>query len=369
MRIFIIGPEGSGKTVFLTMLSLHVAGERNDLLLEPLDYASSQYVSTAQAALEKGEWPPSTRQGELKLLKWRFGQLGKPLHEMEMFDSAGQDLRAILLKDTHELLTEEQRTIRCCIDESDFLIFLLDLECFIGSKDINALNESAWLFKAFLTQPTWRKKKRIVILSKADLYSEMLEKEDGNLKELIKRQLPTSYSMGHLVDAEKTVNYLAVTSITTVTVVGEDGNPTRVPLKPLRTGDMQPIIHALLEHMAEGMSIVAFTGCVIGALAGALIGLILSGVMGMFLMAAIGMFVGRFAIIKWPTVFVCLGGLEGAVFGCGIGRFSAKFLGGTKGTLLETIGECLGMFICLYGAVQTMAFILSKKFKEARNDV
>lgn len=94
-RIFIIGPANSGKTVLLSMLSRYVETCRNDLVLEPMDAGSNKYVTDAQKCLALGDWPPPTPMGEIKRLRWCFGH-GKHLHEMEMVDSAGQDLYKIL---------------------------------------------------------------------------------------------------------------------------------------------------------------------------------------------------------------------------------------------------------------------------------
>ena len=245
MRIFIIGPEGAGKTVFLAMLSHYVATQRKDLILEPIDYASAEYVTRAQQALHLGEWPPSTRQGELRLLRWNFGTSVASLSEMQMLDSAGQDLRQILLEDQTFRLTPGQQTIRQMMDQSDFFIYLLDLGSLLATQDMLALTENTWLFKTFLTRPEWQGKKRVVVVSKADIYREALVAQQGDVRKLVKHYLPQHLPLNHLVDETTQVDYLALTSIVTATEIGEGGNPTRKPVVPLRSegfGDVLPII-------------------------------------------------------------------------------------------------------------------------------
>ena len=123
----IIGPEGAGKTVFVTMLSHYVSTQRKDLILEPLDYSSAQYLTRAQQSLHQGEWPSSNRQGEIRVLKWRFHTKEGTGREIFMIDTSGQDLRHILLHDLPTQLTPDQQMIRQEVDQADVLIYLLDV--------------------------------------------------------------------------------------------------------------------------------------------------------------------------------------------------------------------------------------------------
>lgn len=248
MKIFIIGPEGSGKTVLLAMLGRFVATERKDLVLEPMDRDASKYVIAALVTLEKGDWPGSTIQAESHALQWRFGARGEPLHEIVIFDAAGQDLRKILLAE--ESLTKEQQSTRVQIDAADVLIYLLDLDGFLGSKELSLRDENAWLLKTFLTKPEWGCKQRLVVLSKADIYADMLagETEGAKVREVVKQHLPENYSLAHLVDENAAVSYLAITSVATKTIFDQTGNPVRLPKIPLKSVGISNLIEALIKH-------------------------------------------------------------------------------------------------------------------------
>jgi GTPase SAR1 family protein len=254
MKIFIIGPEGAGKTVLLAMLSRYIATERKDLVLEPVDRIAAQYVITALEILEKGDWPPSTRQAELPTLRWRFGLRSEPLHEIVVFDAAGQDLRQILVQDDPTKLGEKQRFIRAQIDAADVLVYLIDLNGFLGTKDLKIRDENAWLFKTFLKRPEWCGKRRLVVLSKADIYADMLESltsqgsKDASVRELVKRHLPKDYTLDHLVDEEGAVNYFAVASVATCTVIDSAGKPVRLPKVPLEPVGIGEFVDAVVEE-------------------------------------------------------------------------------------------------------------------------
>lgn len=259
MKIFIIGPEGSGKTVLLVMLSRYVANQRKDLVLEALDRPSAVYVIDGQTALEKGEWPPGTVLGKIEALKWRFGARGK-LHEIELTDTAGQDLCRILTQDDRTSLTPRQQEIRNHIDLADVLVYLLDLKGFQGSIDLAVCDENAWMLKTFLTRPEWRKKHRAVVLSKADEYQEQLDASGGTgaredkIKALVKESLPKNYTLEHLVDQEAHVSYLAVASVRTELKVVADGNQRLVPKRPLESVGMGDLVK-VLEGALWGINI------------------------------------------------------------------------------------------------------------------
>ena len=260
MKIFIMGPEGSGKTVLLAMLSRFVATERKDLVLAPRNFHDSQYVVAALAALERGDWPPSTRQGALAVLHWRFGKQGKSLHDIELVDSAGQDMRKILLEDNVASLPPALKAIRQDMDAANILVYLLDLGGFLDTRDLERVNENAWLFKTFLTRPEWCSKPRMVVLSKADRFCNMLAArgnqgdDETMIRELLKSHLPRNYTMDHLVDAQKSVRYFAVASVWTTRSIADNGVPFPIPARPLRSSGLDYLVTAIESRMAVNTS-------------------------------------------------------------------------------------------------------------------
>lgn len=235
-----IGPEGAGKTVFLAMLSRYIETKATDLVLKPSDFASSDYIATAIADLDRGDWPRRNYQGDMQLLKWQFGK-GTNLHDLEMLDSAGEDLRDILKGD------DDSQALKQSLDSADVLIFMLDLEGFLGTRDFRVQNENAWLLNAFLSNQTWSRKKRIVVASKADLFKPMLDEADGNVKIAIQRVLADMPNVKQTTAANDEVPYLAISSIKTTTKIGVDGTPLRIPMSPIECGDFGPVVEQLRD--------------------------------------------------------------------------------------------------------------------------
>lgn len=244
MKLVMIGPEGAGKTVFLAMLSRYIEAHAQDLVLKPSDFASSDYIAAALAALDRGDWPKSNPMGELRLLKWQFGK-GKTLHDLEMLDSAGQDLRKILKSADEGNVDNDSRALIQHLDSADVLIFLLDLGGFVGTRDFRVQNENAWLLNAFLSNQVWSRMKRIVVASKADLFMPMLDEVDGNVKIALQKVLADIPNVKQAIAANDEVPYLAISSIKTTTKVGVDGKPRRIPVNPIQCGDFEPVVEQL----------------------------------------------------------------------------------------------------------------------------
>jgi len=300
MKIFILGTAGAGKTVLLAMLSRHVATKGTDLILEPMDNSSRLYIDNALSVLDSGEWPGSTLEGKPKISRWRFGGRKTSRHEIELVDAAGQDLRKIFLEEEVEKLTKDQQEIRACIDGADILIYMLDLDGFLRSKDYASSNENAWIYTKFLTNPKWKTKRRLVVLSKADLYfAEMVHGRKvapRDVKKLIKRYLPKNHSMGHLVDEEKDVSYKAIISVKVTTVIDKkDGAPHRVPKVPLEAVGMDDLLLELKKACNTQLELKKARntqrsrdshdsnlggGVIIGGIIGGIIGVIFGGIIG-----------------------------------------------------------------------------------------
>lgn len=249
--VFIIGPEGSGKTVFLEALSRFADSRSDELVFEPSDFHSSQYVANARQLLERGNWPKSNPQGDLKTLKWQIGELDDELHDLILFDYSGQDMRSVLLEENPDKLQGRKRELREEIDNSDLLIYLLDIDGLIGCGSLLETNENFWLLKTFLTRPEWAEKPKIVVVTKAELYAEMFEESGGDLKKSIRSLLSGNQGGNALSRHLKGVDCYSLTSILTRTKVVDDSLPVRVPRIPLQSEGFDSLIDGILSALGE----------------------------------------------------------------------------------------------------------------------
>jgi GTPase SAR1 family protein len=270
VKIFVIGAEGAGKTVFIAMLSRYLVEHHgDDLMLEPATFETSQYIADIQSALEQGDWPPSTRMGQSVVLKWKLIVDGTCDHTLLMYDAAGQDLRTLMLSEALEDLSEEERTalsnsesvggdhataLRQKINESDVLVYLLDLEAFLGTSDSRVRKEHCWLLKAFLTHPLWRDKQRLVLMTKMDKYEALLARTGNDVRRCIQEHLPKHYAVRHCLNPQNGVTFAAVSSVATHTIIGADETPLRLPSRPFRAGDLSASVEFLRRITAASTS-------------------------------------------------------------------------------------------------------------------
>lgn len=247
--VFIIGPEGAGKTVFLAALSRFADAHSDEIVFEPIDFGSSQYVANSLQLLDCGKWPKSNPLGDLKTFKWKIGKVDGPMYEISLFDYSGQDMRSTLLEDDAEKLEGRPRGLREEIDHADLLIYLLDVDGLLGGGSLLETNENCWLLRAFLTRPSWMDTHRILVLTKADLYTELIEEAGGDIRAAIGRQLSGSVGGTALSRQLGTVKCLSLTSVKTRTKLVDDSQPVREPTVPIESEGFEPLIQAILAAL------------------------------------------------------------------------------------------------------------------------
>ena len=94
-KIAIIGMEGSGKTVLMTVLAKRMSQLPNrQYYLDPQNARTLKYVEEMWYTLQNGHWPPSTPPGQLFELSWNF-RVDSTQYELRLVDAAGQDMRLL----------------------------------------------------------------------------------------------------------------------------------------------------------------------------------------------------------------------------------------------------------------------------------
>lgn len=252
MNVFVIGSEGAGKTVFVTMLSRFMVSRPKNLVFGPVDFESSNYVAKTMDLLERRRWPRSNPEGELTILKWKFGRKGKKLHQISLFDYSGQDMRKALLADDTEKLQGRPKELRKEIDNSAVLVYLLDMGGLVGGASLTDANENAWLLCAFMTRPAWCKKERLLVVTKADLYAGMISEAGGDLRKMIADHWPAVYNPDEFLSQQEKVEVLALTSVHVTTTLDGEGSPVRVPRFPLESDGFPELVEQLSALVSGG---------------------------------------------------------------------------------------------------------------------
>ncbi|MEI7911845.1 MAG: PLAT/LH2 domain-containing protein [Verrucomicrobiota bacterium] len=248
MKIFIIGPEGSGKTVFMAMFSHYVATQRNDLELTPDNAPSAKYVNSTLGTLKKQEWPRSTVQDGILLLCWSFGKKNGKKHRIELLEYAGQDVRKLLANNSQD---ENSLRLRQEIDNSDILIYMLDLGGFVDHDDFERSGEDAWLLQQFLVDKIWKLKHRFVVVSKADRFNAMASASKDDLAQLIASILPEGIAIGGLHSLQK-IRHHWIASVLTTETIEDNEQVVSIPILPLKSSGFPEFVDESIRFLDRG---------------------------------------------------------------------------------------------------------------------
>ena len=99
-KVFILGVQRSGKTVFLSVLGMkfmlvEYGGIAAPLgfRLEPQDEDTVNLVRKKYAELQQGHWPGSTSERDMTRLRWTVYTGGRPIFDLATMDCSGEQIR------------------------------------------------------------------------------------------------------------------------------------------------------------------------------------------------------------------------------------------------------------------------------------
>ena len=128
-QIAVIGTEGAGKTVFLSVLAMrHRTPEAGRVWLEYKNRETQQRVTETWDILARQDWPPSTPAGTLSRLEWGFHTPDGTEHAVRICDPAGQDFRRIFeVEDGAAPLLPIQQQLSRMLDTAHVVLLLVNL--------------------------------------------------------------------------------------------------------------------------------------------------------------------------------------------------------------------------------------------------
>jgi energy-coupling factor transporter ATP-binding protein EcfA2 len=243
VNVFIIGPEGAGKTVFATMLNAYVAQHPEcGIVSRDADLQTKKYLAGEFSLLEQGEWPGSTKGGRMVSLNWRWAMDGQTV-EVGLIDPAGQDIRRDLCGDTNALQIVES------IAKADVLILLVDLhghQSGNGEKRI----ENGWIVEHVLDR--LRDHQSLVFaVTKADMLTGSLPRamwgDCDSVLQLVGAMMPEFNLAGYSQRLRSSSSaVLAFSSVSTTENRDQGGSLVRFPRSPLASDGMDMVVNAIL---------------------------------------------------------------------------------------------------------------------------
>lgn len=244
-RIAIIGTEGSGKTVLITMLAKRFSqANESSLFLNPLDATTLRFVERNYHILASGDWPPSSPVGQLFNLHWRLEKGGSPewFCEIRLADSAGQDLRRVFGDDQPlESLPDQLKVLAEYSRQADIVICLVNLKDFRGEPDDMRRTDNEAVIKSaldYLISDATRQRHLCLLFTQADLFRQFAEK-CGGWGNVAKKFLPYIHG-AHVLNGRVSVAAVAAVADTAVREI--DGRPSRVPAHGFRSEGLDSVM-------------------------------------------------------------------------------------------------------------------------------
>ena len=229
-QVAIVGTEGVGKTVLMTMMAWAFKRDRDGVRMIPMSRQTSEHVARVWTVLNGGDWPPSTPQGQLLALHWELHVDGAPVCDLRCLEIAGQDFRRLFAdEEVNKLaeLPEQLQRLAGFIQEADVIVFLANLRDFAGEADAQRADENQWALKFAMdwVRRQARPRRCCLVFTQSDQFGE-LKRQCGGWDKLAEKYLPYVYA-AHV--SSGVVPVMAVSAVGGTKVAVRDGRPLRVP--------------------------------------------------------------------------------------------------------------------------------------------
>ncbi len=253
MKILTIGPEGAGKTVFLTMLTGYMSGKSFPLPIQVENLVAAKKIQDFKQMLESKEWPlRNTERSSHEIFTFRLGSpKGKRIH---LWDFPGEHFRKSTIDPATHDTSGHLKKLREEIEEAHILIYLLDLGSLLIPDTNGKVTEDAWLFKDFLTNPKWKSRQRLVVVTKADRYRGLIDQAGEDIRKVIIDAWPDNIVVCPLTAGSfPKVDFFAVASVKVKNVIVDDEGALWMPKTPLESEGFEPLVKRILEGLNGGL--------------------------------------------------------------------------------------------------------------------
>lgn len=253
-KIAIVGVEGSGKTVLMTVLGeKYQTPDQYGLFLSPETRETSDFHRVNLDKLENGEWPIETPHDSVRSLRWTLQRKDENdgsivMADLNFLDFAGEIYREAFdgaADGTGGQWVDECETLRRHVKESDVLIVLVNLRNVVLKMTDERTNQVVWLSKGIVDYAKRELKIPHVALAftQVDAYREVIEDQGGDLKAVLQKYLP---------DVSNVYSNLPLFALSAVdkTKRGDDG--LLRPAPGFGSKGLEELVHWILGCTEEG---------------------------------------------------------------------------------------------------------------------
>ena len=256
--IAIIGLEGSGKTVLMTVLAKKLSTSPTaGGYMDPIGTQTMKRVESTWAALQRGEWPLSTSPGEMFNLTWKM-YIQRDAQQVEadvrLIDIAGQDTRMLFGGDDFRSETREHlKPLVEYISNASVVLFVLNIKDYIAETDEERRIDNQVVLKSALDQLSGSKN-ILLVFAQYDQY-EAFVNENGGLDAFCKEYLPYIYNS--YISTEKKVfgtariPMLCISAVNDTQIkINEDGIACRIPVPNFSSRGLEELCRWIVEKVS-----------------------------------------------------------------------------------------------------------------------
>ena len=225
LNTIMLGPEGSGKTVLAAVLADFVGkNPKLGLKIRSATFDTKKYFEDVMSVMRRGDWPPSTRQGEPQALDWQWGAFGE-WYPAGLQDPAGQDIREELTGKSSALGMLER------IQQANLLILVVDVVSHQSAND-SQRQQNGWIVEKILQLFNPECASIIIVATKADRFIHELSGDRFGNREAVLATIANRLPEANLEQYREVLNHprcaaVAVAAVEAVSEYTSDGQILR----------------------------------------------------------------------------------------------------------------------------------------------
>jgi len=248
-HIVVIGTEGSGKTVLLTVLAKRFGHhEPKRVFMNPTG-KTLRFVEKNWNTLNEGQWPPSNTAGQKFIdLEWRCQTPSGEEMDLHAIDCAGQDLRRLFDDSPPEALAP----LAEYVTSAQVVLFLINPSDFIGVGDKDQVIENHVAIKEAMDRLRQAGRRCALVFTQSDLHQNLVQKH-GNWRNVARDIVPAVHG-GHLAAGDVAVFSVSAVSDTEVANTDE-GRAVRVPKPDFQSTGLDEVMNWIVTSASQAADV------------------------------------------------------------------------------------------------------------------